>query len=408
MSEEPTEGAGLDLEMVGLTDAEMARLLVDQGLSPKGGSPLANLAMDPGDMGPELSEAVPSGIRRAAGRVARPERVVAMVLGAPPDPPEHLWFYGEKGDLDYAFYSAEGTGRHHLAWPVDGVTMLDLATAPLALNGGTEPTALSMAVGPEEFSTLCVISDFLRQETLRRLMTPVPPPESLPSFHPEDLATAAARAGAFSDLGWMVPRAEILSPVPLDFGEETLAAGVASLRESGLLIPEGDRNEMSILLHRLCHQLGLCDGFSAVSNWRQDPETQGWGLEHFALSRGPGTLLLLEFQEVTESGFLVALDDVTPELAFHWLQGALPIPEVGPWAELEELPEVKDGDSAGPTGGDMAAGIHSGRRPATTGPGGPTGAHPPTFCNVCGKPLDPGKRFCTACGSPAKGTEAHD
>lgn len=395
MSEEQTADTAWELEMFGLTDAELARLLVDRGLSPGSGSPLAKLALDPGDIGPELTENLPAGIRHAVGCVARPDRVLAMVTGSPPEGPDHLWFYGKDGELDYAFYAAEDENRHRLAWPVDGVTMLDLATAPLDLNRGTEPTALSMAVGPEEFSTLCVISDFLRQETLRGLLTPVPPPESLPSFRPEDLVAVAGRAGEFSDLGWMVPRAEIISPVPLDFGPETIAAGTASLRESGLLIPEEDRNEPTILLHRLCHQMGLCDGFSAVSNWRRDAKTNDWGLEHFALSRGPGTLLLLEFQEVTESGFLVALDDVTPEMAFHWLQGALPIPQVGPWAAMEELPEGEDRP-------DPEIGVTDG---ASEKPAAPRS---PCFCTVCGKPLETGKRFCTACGTPAREVEGHD
>lgn len=390
MSQEQTTTSAL--EMFALRSPELARVLEDQGLRPGHGSPLVSLTLDPADTAPEITAGLPAGAREAVERVARPERVLGLALGVPPDPAEHLWFYGRQGDLDFAHYSASGGNGHHLAWPVDGVTMLDLATSPLALHRGTEPGAISLAMGPAEYCALCAITDFLQLETLRELLTPVPLPRDLPSFGLQDLAGVVARAQASEDPRRMVTRARILSPVPLDFGEDALAAGVASFRESDLLVPDAERNHISLLLHRLCIQLGVCDGFAAVSNWQRTAvagpggeESQHWSMEHFALSRGPESLLLLEFQEVTDSGFLVALDDVTPELAFHWLQGSLPIPGVGPWTREPELPEFQE-----ESGGER-------RRPQK-----------PRFCTACGIPLDPQKRFCTACGAPVQEAVAHD
>ena len=115
-----------------------------------------------------------------------------------------------------------------------------------------------------------------------------------------------------------------------------------------------------------------------------DDTTGSWILEHFALSRGPASLLLLEFQDVSESGFLVAVDDLTPELAFHWLQGGLPIPQSGPWTRESELPEAEF-------------------EPASE----KSQTHSHRFCTGCGKPLEPGKRFCTGCGTPLKEAGAH-
>ena len=182
--------------MMALRGPELARLLEFMELSPAPESPLANRPLDPGDASPELAAALPGEVREAAVRVARPERVVAMATGMPPEPPEHLWFYGQAGDLDFALYAEGPEDRHHLAWPVDGVSMLDLAAAPLALSRGTEPTALSLALGPEEFCTLCAISDFLRQETLRTLLAPVPRPEAGIAHVP------AGREGNATDTAW--------------------------------------------------------------------------------------------------------------------------------------------------------------------------------------------------------------
>jgi hypothetical protein len=375
--------SNLDVDMFAFRGSEMAGILEAAQLEPGLGSPLKGLSAAVDDSAREVANQAGHGVRAAASRIASPDRVVGVVTAAPPEPADFLWLYGAQSDLDFAYHQEDETGMHRLAWPVDGLAMLDLAAAPLDLDGPIEHYGVSLALGREEFSALVAIADFVQADALQGMLGHDPPLSDPPTFRIEDLVALAERATQSGDLRWMVPRARLMSPIELDFGEAVLGPAVGSLSESGLLLEAQGLFEVTPLLHRVCLLAGTCTGFSAISTRNREPETDAWSLDHFAISRGPGCLLLLEFEDVSATDFLVSIDDITPALAFEWLQGGLMFEDT-PEEEIEEaVPE--------PTRTAAAREEEGAQR----------------FCTQCGTSVGASKGFCTQCGEPMKGAGNH-
>ncbi len=375
--------SNLDVDMFAFRGSEMAGILEAAQLEPGLGSPLKGLSMEVDESAREAAGQAAPGVRAAATRIASPDRVIGVVTAAPPEPADFLWLYGARSDLDFAFHQVDETGLHRLAWPVDALAILDVAAAPLDLYGPIEHYGVSLALGLEEFSALVAIADFVRADALQGMLVHDPPLSDPPTFRVEDLVALAEGATQSGDLRWMVPRASLMSPIELDFGEAVLGPAVGSLSENGLLVEAEGLFEVSPLLHKVCLLAGTCTGFSAISTRNREPETDAWSLGHFAISRGPGCVLLFEFEDVSATDFLVSIDDITPALAFEWLQGGLMFEDT-PEEETEEpVPE--------PT--------------PTAATREEEGAQ--RFCTQCGTSMDAAKGFCTQCGEPMKGAGNH-
>jgi len=394
--------AHLDVEMFAFRHSEIAGILEAAQLKPTQGSPFKDLSAEVDESAREVAVQAGPGVLAAATRIAVPDRVIGMVTAAPPEPADFLWLYGGHSDLDLAYHQEDETGLHRIAWPVDGLALLDLAAAPLDLYGPVEHHAVSLSLGREEFSALVAITDFVQADALQGILRhdlPLPEP---PTFRIEDLVALAERSTQTEDLRWMVTRAGLMSPIQLNFGEATLRHALGSLEENGLLQEAGGLFEVTPLLHQLCLLAGTCTGLSAVSTRNRGPETGAWSLEHFAISRGPGSLLLFEFADVAATDFLVSIDDITPALAFEWLQGGL---------LFEDTPEAGMDEPAQEAGLDeRSPGPEPVMEPALpNAPMGTTTAPPSQgqgqqwFCPSCGTVLRVGLGFCTSCGAPVKG-----
>ena len=139
--------AQADIDMFAFRPSEMTAMLRLGGHTPRTGSPLRRLPPDVDGASSEAARNADRGAREAVLRIACPDRVVGMITAAPPEPAEYFWLYSLAGDLDYAFHLEDEAGLHRLAWPVDGVAMLDLAVACIDLAGYTEPSSISLALG---------------------------------------------------------------------------------------------------------------------------------------------------------------------------------------------------------------------------------------------------------------------
>jgi len=403
--------ANPEVEMFAFRGPEMAGILEASELEPSSGSPLRSLsAAEVDESAREVASQTGHAVKSAVQRIAVPERVVGLVTASPPEPPDFFWLYSGASDLDFAFHQEDETGMHRLAWPVDGLAMLDFSAAHLDLFGPVDHFGVSLALGREEFSVLVAIADFVQADALQGVLRHDPPLGEAPTFQPDDLVGLASRADESGDLRWMVTRARLMSPIELDFGEETLAPALKSLADNGLLLEVEGLFEVTPLLHKICLLAGTCTGFSAVSTRSLDAETGAWSLDHFALARGPETLLLYEFEDVTANDFLVSIDDVTSAMAFEWLQGGFRFEDVREEVEepLEDAPTVSAPPSEPTLAPEFieAAGREVGET-LTPEPGLPP-LSPPTgrvqqFCTQCGTVLDLDKGFCTQCGNPVKG-----
>lgn len=379
----------LDVEMFAFRHSEMAAILEAARLEPVRGSPFKGLEAEVDESAREAARQVSQGACAAASRIAAPDRVIGMVTAVPPEPADFLWLYGNRSDLDFAYHQEDEAGLHRLAWPVDALALIDLAAAPLDLYEPDEHYAVSLSLGREELCALAAITDCVQADALQGMLGHDLPLAEPPTFSLEDMVVLAARSTRSGDLRWMVPRARLMSPIQMDFEEATLRPALGSLEDGGLLLEAGGLFEVTPLLHQVCLLAGTCIGLTAISIRNRAPETGAWSLEHFAIARGSGSLLLFEFADVTATDFLVSIDDITATLAFEWLQRGL---------LFEDTPEAEMGLPPDP---------ESIQEPAL--PTAPTLEQAQqSFCKRCGTALDAGKRFCTSCGAQVKGGDADD
>lgn len=350
---------------------DIARVLDRLRIAPAEASPLVDIVPAAGDHTGVDSLASDEATCEAVARIASPARVVTLVTACPPDEATTFWFYGRRDEADLAFHVLGADGWHHVAWPIDRLAVLDLAAAPLELSTPTESFAISLALGRDELATLAAVCDAVQYDILQGALVASPSAAGPVQFSVDDLVALAASLRRRDDVRWMVSRAEWLAPIELDFSSSALSTGLDALLAAGLIVDEGGLFEPTPTLSRLCHTLGTSIGCSAITTRERD-EAGAWSFEHVAVIRGPESLLLMEFSDVSATDFLLSIDDVTPAMAFEWLKSAVWLADV--------VSPVSDESPA---------------FDANTPPA-PVAVR---SCPTCGRALKVGKRFCAQCGT---------
>jgi hypothetical protein len=343
-----------------LAKAELVHLLRETGLQPGPGSPLAGLELGSHSTILGAIERKPE-VLRALGLLAKPEAVVGAMTFLPPEEPEYSWFYGASGSPGFAFYSVDEEGGHEIVWPVDRPLLLRSLGEPLFLEGPSERHEISISFDKAGFEALAVLADLAQEMGLLSLLGRKGPPGM--TFERQDFLACARRSDEGEDWRWMVPRARLISPIDLDYGEEELAQGLRSLEAGRLIASEDGNYRLTPALGLLCAQLGATVGMTALSTRGRKGGTSGngpqdWTVGHLAAVRTGPTLWLLEFQDITAAGFNIRFVGAGPN---------------------EIYGRLKAGLAAAPAAA-AAAG----------------------FCRQCGSPLRAGVAFCPSCGSPSR------
>jgi len=339
-----------------LGKADLVHLLREAGLRPGSGSPLAGLELGSHSTILAAVEGKPDVVR-ALSLLARPEVIAGTMTYLPPEGPEYSWFYGADGSPGFAFHAANEEGGHEIVWPVDKPLLLRSLGAPLFLEGPSEREEVAIAFDKAGFEALAVLTDLAQEMGLLSLLGRKGPPGM--TFEEGDFLDCAERSDAAEDLRWMVPRARLVSPIDLDYGEDELARGLRSLEAGRLILREDGRYRFAPALGFVCAQLGATSGMCALStrHGKQETSREGpadWTIAHLAALRAEAGLWLLEFQGISAAGFNIRLMSTGPDEVYSRLKAGL---------------EFSSGAS---------------------------------FCRQCGSPLRAGVSFCPSCGSPSR------
>lgn len=402
-----------------LTAAEITEMLRRTGVEPRHGSPFLRLdGAGPVSPATLAIEDTPD-IREATLRIGRPDIILGL-LHMPPGEPDVTWLYGAAGDQRFAVHRRDGGMWHRIVWPVQGTTLAEIMETAVSIREAAVTDAFALSLDRRGFETLAVIVDFFQEEALRSAMQRRMP--AVPRFDMDDLFCCCQRNLRGIDLRWMVQRSKLISPVRLSPDPEGLNAGLGSLVDQGMLTQQGTLFAPSPRFYAACTLLAGCSGFFALSTRRRTVRRDGtddWDFQHMASMRGIGSLWLLEFTDISKSGFTVKLGDVTADLLHERVVAGLLPPERPPVPDDRFASPMCCPDCGSRLQPPAKFCPNCGRKmmetvevvetwdvvPELPPPAPPKPAGPETSeitCAACNAVMASGKKFCTRCGTPLR------
>lgn len=316
MSKNITEGS-LPLTLQ-VDEGVLADFIQGYDLRPTPRSPLTPLIEKFSASSKDVAE--PDGLMELLPPVVSPDIVLGLIH-TPPERPEVAWFYGHFSDNRLTAHRHNEKGEHLFVGPFTDETLTSVLAAAVDLDAPAMGLDLWVELGRSGFEAFAAVVDLLQEEALEAALNRVLPKPF--EFDLTDVVRCYARNLDTYDLRWLVQRAEILAPAPLQPFEESLIRGLVELEEQGLLSHTGEWYLPTEKMIQLAELIGPVSGFCGVATLRR--EGGNWRREHLAVQRGIGTLWLMEFGDITLDSFRVRIGDVVGELLHERLRVAVSI-----------------------------------------------------------------------------------
>lgn len=313
-------------------------------------------------------EGMPAAQWRAAiENLVAPARQVVAAFGNTASITELHAFQGAASPQKLTGFTPRGESECTLAWPVEPMDLLALATTALGLEANTPDLGAGADLTPRALTAFAALVDAIRESEIEALLAREPNPED-----GVDLAsvTRAARAGALTtDTRWLSSVVRQMIPVEVEANRKTVEAGLGELVKLDWVAKNAKSGnhafnpDMDIPRRTLSAPVAFAA--LSVADWIGNEPRHACvgGLRTigalWAFEFRSGDTPLIRVGTVRETTFLLAL------------QALLSAPVETPQPKVAEAPPKKD-----------------------TGYGG---GH--KFCTQCGAELTPGAKFCMACGA---------
>ena len=379
-----------------LSTAELQVALRLAGMPPSRNSPLAQLpppaVVDPAVVSSlrALGVTAPGGALvpdwiEALSAIANPARHAVVFLGSSANWTAIEYFAGPSAMAGYSL----SEGKHNITFPCTAESLKRSISAWLAVDGAPALPPFSSDLQPEELAAVAAIADAYREETLRALLERRAPD---PSRFSQDQLVYELQAVASRDPRWFCSLLANHAPAPFAPSVDSLDAGIRALSARGWVRFEEGRAVLKAPLIAISVGLGVLNPYAVIGT-------------------GPaGAPVSLALVTCALQGYW-SLNFVARDAQSYVRLESLGGPDLSAWLEarLLDLPRqaaVASWTDPLPASIPVSVPVLSPvtavavRRPVPVPV--PVAAAAPLAgpnCERCGKPKQPGRKFCTGCGA---------